>query len=275
MTLVASRSAPLPADPQRHAPLVVADERRPHARRDAARKLEDGIRLQVHAGVLVVQHRLGRDDRRLPPGDADEVDGVAPDVHERPATQIAVEADVARLHDEMGDAVVELHALHLAEHARGEHLEQPAREAVQSVVEPHESAPPRSIRGVGDLRRGRAVRRQRLLAQHVLAALQRSHGPMRLHGRGERDVDEVDVRMVQDHVVVAGLGHPEAIGQRQCPLGIAGADRDHAHAVQLASGLHDRTLGDARRTQDSDAKWLLSHGRPHSGCGDVRRAGSR
>ena len=65
--------------------------------------------------------------------------------------------------------------------------------------------------------------------------------------------------MVQNHLVVAGLGHPEAIGQRACPLGIACADRDHADAVQLASRLHDRPLGDARGTQDPDAKRLLGH----------------
>ena len=77
-----------------------------------------------------------------------EVDGIAADVHERPAAQIAVEADVAGLHDEMRNAVVELDALDLAKDPRGEHLQQPTREAVQSVVEPHEGASAGGIRGL-------------------------------------------------------------------------------------------------------------------------------
>ena len=48
----------------------------------------------------------------------------------------------------MRDAVVEIHALHSTEHFRAEHLQQPAGEAVQPVVEPDEGTQARSIRGV-------------------------------------------------------------------------------------------------------------------------------
>ena len=221
---------------------------------NAARELEHSIRLKVDPRIVGGQYRLGRDHRGLAPHRADEVDGVTPDVHERPAAEVSVEPDVAGLHNEVGDAEVEVHPLHIAEHPGREHLDQTTREAVQPVVEADERSTVRSIRRIRDLCRRRSIRRERLLAQHVLARLERAHRPLRLHGRRQRDVDEIDIGVSEHGGVVARVGHTEAIRGIAGPFGVARADRDHAHSVEIARRLDDRPLGDPRGPEDADAE---------------------
>ena len=94
MTLVASRLAASPVTRSDMLPWSspMNDERTKTGMPPG--KLEHGIRLQVDTGVVGLHHRLGGDHRGLSPGGPHEVDGVAPDVHERPAAEIPVEADV-------------------------------------------------------------------------------------------------------------------------------------------------------------------------------------
>jgi hypothetical protein len=71
--------------------------------------------------------------------------------------------------------------------------------------------------------------------------------------RRQCEVDEVDIRIGQHGVVVAGHGDGQTRRERRRTLGIARADRAHLDAVDRVGRLHHGALGDAARAEDADA----------------------
>src|SRR5258708_37226372 len=93
----------------------------------------------------------------------------------------------------------------------------------------------------GALRRGahalglRRIQRQRLLAEHVLARLERADGPRLVVAVDERDVDRVDLRVVEKRIVRGGRARSvESI--RHLPRALRVAARDRPPAALAGGG---------------------------------------
>src|SRR5262249_29588343 len=130
--------------------------------------------------------------------------------------------------------------------------------------------PPRPLGGVeGALDFGR-VAAHRLLAEDVLPALDRADRPLAVHRVRERDVDRLDVGVIEQRLVgtVRPLDAPLApLALRAAPV----ATRD-CEQVDLVRGVsaRDHLPVDVGGRDDSPANWSLGHG-----TSSVRTAGYR
>src|SRR5690606_2820516 len=81
----------------------------------------------------------------------------------------------------------------------------------------------------------RRRQRQRLLAQHVLAALRRTHGPLQVLAVRQRDVHRVDVVPLEQRVIAFdGLRNAVLSREPACPAAIPARDRDEPPVVRRA-----------------------------------------
>ena len=99
------------------------------------------------------------------------------------------------------------------------------------------------------------VRRERLLAEHVLACAHRGEGPPSVKGGRQRHVHRVDA-VVREKRLVVIVHVRDAVLRRipSRPLRVARGDRGDLDTLDPARGCEERTLGDARGTQDADSK---------------------
>ena len=125
--------------------------------------------------------------------------GVRADVHRGTAGEIVLVADVGELGE--WEAECGLHALDGAELAALDDLAHAHGERVVPVVERlhHDEAGAR--RNGGNLLGFVRVRGERLLAQHVLACLERGDRPLRVEPVGQRVVDRVDLGIGEERGV--------------------------------------------------------------------------
>jgi hypothetical protein len=97
------------------------------------------------------------------------------------------------------------------------------------------------------LRRGE---RERLLAQHVLARLERGDGDVAVQRDGGRHRDQVEVVATHERLpVVRCVGDPEALGRLGHLLGRPAAERDDLVAVD---GLERRRVHDGSPAHSDD-----------------------
>ena len=130
-----------------------------------------------------------RERLRLRAGDeARAADAVAPDVHQRAALELGAQADVAGREPPKQNCA----RITRSSPTPGDQLAQPR--GLRRVA-PHERLHQHAVRALGGVEGALGVRgmaRQRLLAQHVLAGLQRPDRPLDVHRVRQRDVDRVD-----------------------------------------------------------------------------------
>ena len=127
------------------------------------------------------------------------------------------------------------------------------------VVAPHERLHQQAPGPVGRVEGGldlRGAARHRLLAEHVLARLERADRPLAVERVREGDVDGLDVRVVEQRLVAA-------VRALDAPLprvllgagGVAARDRDQVARVRALRG-RDHEPVDMRRGDDSPADRL-------------------
>ena len=125
---------------------------------------------------------------------------------------------------------------------------------MKAIVKPFEQV------AIGGARRGNHLRRlfgiagEGFLHQHVFAIGKCGRAPLQVLGRGQRDVDEVDV--IAGHQFTVGTeGQRDRMFGREVPGApeVPRCDRDHLGAQQVVGGSDDATRGDPCRTQDADS----------------------
>ncbi len=124
------------------------------------------------------------------------------------------------------------------------------------MVPDHEGfrgVPAGARRSGGDRLGLRGIEADRLLAEHVLAGLQRTDGPRRMKMIGQGNVDRID-RRVGDQRLVAVEGAWQAQRRRglRRPGALAGGDRNHLGAPASAHAGDHFLPGDFRGAEDTE-----------------------
>ena len=107
---------------------------------------------------------------------------------------------------------------------------------------------------------------ERLLAQDMLARLDRAHRPLDVHRVRERDVDGLDIGVLEQRLV-ASVRTLDPVLARVClcAVAVAAADGDELHAVRLARAGEDEIVDAGSREQaPRDRLAFLVH--PSSKC---------
>src|SRR5437588_1335765 len=200
----------------------------------------------ARAERLLAVHALGLARQQTRAADA-----VAPDVHERAALEVGQQADILRVVEEEAEGGPD--EPQPADRALGDELGQPLR---LRRVTPHErlhQQPACVLGGVEGVLGIGGGSRERLLAQHVLAGLERADRPRHVERVRQRDVDRLDVLILEEPLVapVRALDPPLARVRVGAGL-VAARDRDE---VDLRRGLRRRDdhAVDVRRREDSPA----------------------
>src|SRR5437868_868399 len=280
---------PLDRDPLRveqDAGLVRAP-RRGHSQRPVrADDLQALPRGEVVRAVDLREHVAGEDERPDEPeidaGRADDLprgrldglarqearaaDAVAPDVHERAAGERRI--DPSRIVDER-EREGRPDETDVADRAAADELEEPRR---LRMVAPHErlhqQAAVSLCGGERALDLGR-VARERLLAQHVLARLERTDRPLHVRPVRERDVHDLDVGIREQRLIraVRVRNVPLARVRSRALLGAA-RDRDELAERRLLQPGDDGGV-DPRCRQQAPADPLYPHESSVIGRNDV------
>ena len=149
--------------------------------------------------AVAPDHLLGTDPHGLAGDQPGAVHAVAAHVHQRSAVELRAEADVRRLSrceaERSADQVEPTHS------PAPDQLLQPTRLRIVAVHERLHQQPLVALRGVESALHVLSSAAEGLLAQDVLAGLERAHGPLDVHRVGHRDVDDLDIRVVQQRLV--------------------------------------------------------------------------
>ena len=218
---------------------------------DAARKAE--VRAHPAVDPRRGQARLGADHLGLGAGEkTHDAHGVRADVHRRTAGEIEPVADVAR--QEEGNAEDHLDVAQAAELARVDDLPHPRRQRMVSPVKRFAEQLAGALGRLGHARGLRGVGGQRLLAEHVLACLERTDRPCAVQAVRQRIVDGVDLGIGEQRLVgrvrawEAVLGR-ELLGSRA----VARGDRRNDDVRDVARRANQRHRRDPRGSENADA----------------------
>ena len=131
------------------------------------------------------------------------------------------------------------------------------RERVVAVVERLHDDETRARRDRGNRFGFLRVRGERLLAQHVLARLERGDRPLRVQPVGQRVVDRVDVRIgdAASAYDSCTFAMPCFDANASARARSRAATADHLGFVDVARGFDHGRGRDARRAEDSDPNW--------------------
>ena len=127
------------------------------------------------------------------------MDRVASGVHERPAPEVPAVADVAR--SQQWEAEVRLEMQDRADLARVEDRPQPGEQRMVAIVEGLDEHTTRPLGGPGHRFCLGDARRERLLAEHVLARLERADGPLGVERVRQGIVDGLDLGIREERLV--------------------------------------------------------------------------
>ncbi len=121
--------------------------------------------------------------------------------------------------------------------------------------------PARPLGGSGDGIDVVHSQREGLLAEHVLAGLQRADRPLRMEVVGQGDVDDVDIGGREERLIgTEGLGDAVGGGEGRRSIEVPAGDRDKLPASTRGDG-PDQPGRNAARPEDAPAK-----GRQHPGA---------
>ena len=131
------------------------------------------------------------------------------------------------------------------------------RERVVPVVERLHHDEPSTRRDRGDLLGFLRVRGERLLAQHVLAGLERGDGPFGVEPVGERVVDRVELGIGEERGVRVVHLRDAVLGrERVGAAAVSGRYGSDDGFVAIAGGLDRGRRRDAGRAEDADPNWV-------------------
>ncbi len=166
---------------------------------------------------------------------------VAADVHQRASLQIGAQAHVSRIVEVEAEGGAD--EPQAADRAGPDELHQARGLRVMAI---HERLHEQTVVALGQVERRPHVglaAAQRLLAQHVLARLQRPAGPLQVQRVGQRDVDGVDVRIGQQRLIaVVGALDPALRGVPLGPPSVTAGDGQHRGAARLRHALDERVV---------------------------------
>ena len=200
----------------------------------------------------ITQFRLcGNDFRGRSTEGAHHVDRVAADVHGRAAGQRVVVADVGELRQWHAEG--SLHPVQLPQLPRRDEFLDPQCHRVVAVVEGLHHHPVGLRAQFGQLAGLCGVGRERLLAQHVLARLERCPGPPSVQSVRQRVVDGIQLGIGDQRFVAAVHSGDAVFGCEDLGPGhVPGRDGSHLDLVVSPSGEDERHWCDACCTQNSD-----------------------
>ena len=203
------------------------------------------------------QAGFGAHDFRLSAGEVpDQADRVAARIHGGAAGEVVAEADVAG--DQHGKAQTRLHVANLAELPAVDDLLHPGGQRVVAPVEGLDEDAPGLLRRLGHALGFLGVGGHRLLAQHVLARLQRSKRPLAVQAVGQGVVDGVDFGVGEEPVVVAmNAGNPLLAGELPRPGLVARRDGHDLGLRNPPRRPDHRHRRDPCGSEDSDSKGCI------------------
>jgi len=152
----------------------------------------------ARAERLLAVHALG-----LARQQARAADAVAADVHQRASVEVGEQADVLRVVEEEAERGPD--EPQPADRALGDELRQPPRLRREPPHECLHQQPARVLGGVEGVLGVDGGSRERLLAEHVLAGLERADRPLDVHRVREGDVQRLDLR-VFEQLFVGSVG---------------------------------------------------------------------
>ena len=229
-----------------------------HRGREPARVLEVGTQPGIDAGMSRNLAAPGPHDGWLAAGEdrhvTDGVHGIAADVHETTASDVRIPAEVARRRRRHEHACLD--ADQLADLAVAGQLQHAVHEGVVAVVEGLHAVHARGRRGVSHHASLGRIARVGLLAQDVLARSDGPEVPRPVQAVGQRVVDHLDVRVVDD-VLVGGVHPLDAVllGEGRSTLGVARGDGHQSRAGQ-PGGLDDGDVADAGSAEEAEPQGL-------------------
>ncbi len=141
------------------------------------------------------------------------------------------------------------------EHSAGDDLQDPIRKRVIAIVERfEENQAALSCRCHHLLGFGR-VGGEGLLAEHVLALLERLESPLGVKTRGQRIVDRVDIR-IADQRCIAGIDLRDAVllGESAGAFRVARRNRHHFGTLRASGRLDQGVRGNLGRAQHTEPK---------------------
>ena len=177
-------------------------------------------------------------------------DRIAAHVVEGAAADVDLVADIHRI--EHAEQERRLDEPDLADATRTHELAHPMPLRVITHHERLYHATPAAVARRDDRLRLYRVQRDRLLAQHVLARLECPDRPFDVQVIGQRVIDRIDVRVVEQRLVAAETVRDAKLRRDQRrPVGIARCDRGN-HAFAASDDRRDHALATyVRGTEDS------------------------
>ena len=181
--------------------LVALGERRAavEEREHVAGKPHQARECPVRSGRADV--RLAEDRLRLAAEQARAAHAVAADVHQAPALDVRAQADVV----DVVERIAEGRADHpeLPDRSAFDELDEPVRLRVVAIHERFAEETTRPLSGIEGPRHLVRPAVERLLAEDVLSRLERADRPLHVHRVRQRDVDRLDVCVLEQRVVRA------------------------------------------------------------------------
>lgn len=107
----------------------------------------------------------------------------------------------------------------------------------------------------------RRVAREWLLAEYVLACLDRGDRPLRMQGRRQSDIDRIDVR-VGNHCFIGGVDARNAVlvSVCPCPVRVTRCDCGNVDSIHLQRRGQQRILNYSCSTEDSNThRFFIRH----------------
>src|SRR5450755_1061108 len=167
----------------------------------AIAEVEQGIGRQLHTARFRRVDAGRSHERRVSVNGATEIDGIAADIHERATGEFGVQADILgpRANVERERCA---HQPDLSNQSGLDLFQRPHDLWVKAVHEGFHEQHIMFARGCGYCLRILQGCGQRLLAQHMLARLQRPNRPFSMQAIGQWNIDGIDLGAI-DHSVVA------------------------------------------------------------------------
>ncbi len=209
------------------------------------------VGLQVDPGVGLIRLRRRRHDLGLAEGRAQQVDGVAADVHHRAAREVAVEADVAGCTTKWG-MLKSISTSFTSPSTPEPIVSRSSRmKPCRRKWNPTKARRPAASAASAICSAVVPFAREGLLAQHVLARRERPLAPGGVTIGGSARYT-IDPRIRQHRVVIAPPRAGRGVGERARPLRVARPDRHDLDAVDRPSRFDHRALRDGARPEDAD-----------------------
>jgi hypothetical protein len=239
-------------DPKECVEGLVVGHRREHGSRQPSGKRELRLHHDIHVTLPLLGAR-GQHTRLRASHLAHPVQRVTAEVHGSAARGLVTVPQIGLVLD--GDLEHPIHVPERAELPRTHDVEHAQKQRVVAVVESFDEQAPGLLGDLDHALRFQRVRRERFLAEHVLAGSQRRDRPLRVKVHGQRVINGVDV-WIGDHVRVALRHAGDAVltGILRGPFGVASGHDIHRRLRALLRWLNQPAWGNLGSSEDSETQ---------------------